>query len=138
MEVPRQRPSPKLRDNEGLEFSSCTNVEENGVYDQPQYQDGGRQTRFRDYSGIQMPEPRDLEKYFNRIFGKHPLLDPKFTLNMRTYRPSVVEIMDERQQQNQRETLDHQPPERGRARGHQEANTTWDSSSSEDVGPARH
>ena len=131
--MPKQRPSPNLKDLEGLDFSSRTNIEEDGVYDQPQYQDGGRQTRFRDYSGIQIPRPRDLEQDFNQIFGKHPLLDPRFTLNMRTYRPRVVEIMDERQQQNQSETLDHQLPERGRARGHQELNTTWDSSSSEDV-----
>ena len=57
---------------------------------------------------------------------------------MRTYRPRVVEILEERQQHNQRETVDHQPLERRRARGHQDVNTTWDSLSSEEVGPARH
>ena len=55
---------------------------------------------------------------------------------MRTFRPRVVEMLDE--QNNQGETVNHQPLQQGNARGHQDINTTWDSSSSEEVGRARH
>ena len=45
-------------------------------------------------------------------------------------------MLDE--QHNQRETVNHQPLQRRNARGHQDINTTWDSSSSEEVGTTKH
>ena len=115
---PFQRQRPAMRDLErpNLRDIDSLNV---GAYDLPTYNERERGPRYKVRTEFNMPGPRQLEANFARLNRDHPLKDPQFNINMRSYRPKVVEVLGERQ--GQEKTMQHQQPHRG----HEEQIMTW-------------